>query len=70
VFRRWPVPHAFLLSEGEGDLRHDCASFLLAHGVPAMVVMAVLGHSQISLTMDTYSHVAPALLAPSIHAVT
>ncbi|HEV2108522.1 MAG TPA: site-specific integrase [Thermomicrobiales bacterium] len=41
------------------DLRHCCASLLLAQGVPPRVVMEILGHSQISLTMDTYSHVMP-----------
>jgi integrase len=44
------------------DLRHSCASLLLAQGVPARVVMEVLGHSTITLTMNTYSHVIPALL--------
>lgn len=43
------------------DLRHACASLLLAQGVHPRVVMEVLGHSQISLTMNTYSHVIPAL---------
>jgi integrase len=43
------------------DLRHCCASLLLAQHVPMRVVMEILGHSQISLTMDTYSHVMPAL---------
>jgi integrase len=43
------------------DLRHSCASLLLLQGVPARVVMEVLGHSQIALTMNTYSHVMPAL---------
>ena len=43
------------------DLRHTCASLLLAQGVHPRVVMEILGHSQISLTMDTYSHVIPAL---------
>jgi integrase len=41
------------------DLRHACASFLLAQGVHPRVVMELLGHSQISLTMETYSHVMP-----------
>ena len=41
------------------DLRHACASFLLAQGIHPRVVMELLGHSQISLTMDTYSHVIP-----------
>ena len=43
------------------DCRHACASFLLAQGIPARVVVDILGHSQISLTMNTYSHVMPAL---------
>ena len=43
------------------DLRHACASLLLSQGVPARVVMETLGHSQISLTLNTYSHVIPAL---------
>ncbi|HEY6418687.1 MAG TPA: site-specific integrase [Candidatus Binataceae bacterium] len=41
------------------DLRHSAASFLLAQGVHPRVVMEILGHSQISLTMNTYSHVLP-----------
>ena len=41
------------------DLRHTAASLLLAQNVPARVVMEILGHSQIALTMNTYSHVAP-----------
>ena len=43
------------------DLRHTSASLLLAQGVHPRVVMEILGHSQISITMDTYSHVMPAL---------
>ena len=43
------------------DLRHTCASLLLAQGVHPRVVMEILGHSQISMTMDTYSHVMPVL---------
>jgi integrase len=43
------------------DLRHACASLLLSQGVPARVVMETLDHSQISLTLNTYSHVIPAL---------
>ncbi|MEV0723932.1 tyrosine-type recombinase/integrase [Micromonospora purpureochromogenes] len=43
------------------DARHTAASILLAQGVPARVVMELLGHSQIGLTLGTYSHVAPEL---------
>lgn len=42
------------------DLRHSCASLLLAQKVPHKVVMETLGHSQISLTMR-YSHMIPEL---------
>lgn len=42
-------------------LRHTAASLLLARGVHPRVVMEILGHSQISLTLNTYSHVIPAL---------
>jgi integrase len=41
------------------DLRHTCASLLLAQGVSPRVVMDVLGHSQLSITMDLYSHGMP-----------
>jgi integrase len=40
------------------DLRHGCASLLMAQGVHPRVVMEVLGHSTISTTMNVYSHVA------------
>jgi site-specific recombinase XerD len=40
-------------------LRHACASLLLVQGVHPRVVMETLGHSQISLTTNTYSNVLP-----------
>ena len=43
------------------DLRHTAATLLLAQGVGPRTIMEVLGHSQISLTLDTYAHVLPAL---------
>lgn len=42
------------------DLRHSCASLLLAAGERPRVVAELLGHSTKKLTMDTYSHVLPA----------
>ncbi|MYS05200.1 tyrosine-type recombinase/integrase [Streptomyces sp. SID6041] len=39
------------------DARHGCATLLTAAGVAPRVVMEILGHSQISLTMDVYTHV-------------
>lgn len=43
------------------DLRHSCATLLLVQGVSPRVVMEILGHSQINVRMNTYSHVIPAL---------
>ena len=43
-------------------LRHTCAMLLMEEGIPATLVMDQLGHSGIALTMDTYSHVMPAIL--------
>ncbi|MFE9310362.1 tyrosine-type recombinase/integrase [Streptomyces sp. NPDC088353] len=39
------------------DLRHACASLLLAQGVDARTIMETLGHSTITMTLDTYAHV-------------
>lgn len=43
------------------DLRHTHATLLLQAGVNPKVVQERLGHSQISLTLDTYSHVVPSV---------
>jgi len=43
------------------DARHTAATLLLTQGVPARVVMELLGHSQITLTLGTYTHVVPEL---------
>jgi integrase len=43
------------------DLRHCAASLLLAGGVAPRTIMGILGHSQISLTMNTYAHLSPGL---------
>jgi integrase len=43
------------------DLRHSAATLLLGMGVHPKVVQELLGHSHISMTMDTYSHVLPGM---------
>lgn len=43
------------------DLRHTCASLLLAAGENPKVVSERLGHASVTLTLDTYSHVLPGL---------
>ncbi|WP_261956234.1 tyrosine-type recombinase/integrase [Streptomyces nigrescens] len=40
------------------DARHGCATLLTAAGVAPRVLMEILGHSQISMAMDVYTHVA------------
>lgn len=43
------------------DLRHTCATLLLAKDVHPKLVQALLGHASIGITMDLYSHWAPAM---------
>jgi integrase len=43
------------------DLRHTYATIALTAGAQAKVVAERLGHSTIGITLDTYSHVMPAL---------
>ena len=38
------------------DLRHSCASLLLANGVPLKYIQEWLGHSDIGTTANIYSH--------------
>ncbi len=49
------------------DLRHGCASLQLAMGIPPRVIMENLGHSDIRLTMNTYSHVFSELQRDAAH---
>jgi len=62
----WKSWKALLALAGVRDARlhvarHTAATLLLQQGVPARVAMQILGHSQISLTLGTYSHVVPEL---------
>jgi integrase len=41
------------------DLRHTHASWLLSAGVPVTAVSRRLGHANVSMTLDVYSHVMP-----------
>ncbi len=43
------------------DLRHTFATLALQAGEHPKVVSEILGHSSISITLDTYSHVIPAM---------
>lgn len=64
--RDWKDWKALLRSAGVRDARvhdarHTAATLLLQQGVAARVAMEVLGHSQIGLTLGTYTHVVPEL---------
>ncbi len=48
------------------DLSHSTATLLLSEGVHLKVVQEILGHSEISMTMDTYSHVLPTMQQEAI----
>jgi integrase len=41
------------------DLRHTCASLLIAQGASVKAVQAQLGHTTASITLDTYGHLFP-----------
>ncbi len=43
------------------DLRHSCATLLLIAEENPKVVSERLGHSNIALTLNTYSHVLPTM---------
>lgn len=43
------------------DLRHTSATLMLAAGVHPKVMQERLGHSDINITLDIYSHVLPAM---------
>jgi integrase len=57
ILERAKLPPDFRLY----DLRHSCATLLLAAGEHPKVVSERLGHASITLTLDVYSHVLPTM---------
>ena len=53
ILKSAKLPQGFRLY----DLRHSCATLLLAAGEHPKVVSERLGHATVTLTLDTYSHV-------------
>jgi len=43
------------------DLRHTCATLLLSQEVNPKIVQERLGHSDIAMTLNRYSHVTPTM---------
>lgn len=57
ILKRAELPQDFRLY----DLRHSCATLLLAAGEHPKVVSERLGHASVTLTLDVYSHVLPTM---------
>ena len=51
------------------DLRHTAATLLLGQNVNVKVVSEMLGHSQIAITLDLYSHVTPGMQRQAVDAL-
>jgi integrase len=51
------------------DLRHSCATLLLGEGIHPKIVSDLLGHSQIGITLDLYSHVTATMHAGAAEAM-
>ncbi len=51
------------------NLRHTCASLLLSQGVHPKLVQELLGHADITTTLNTYSHVIPSLRGETASAI-
>ena len=43
------------------DLRHTCATLMIANGVDPKTIQAWLGHSDIQVTLNTYAHCLPSM---------
>ncbi len=43
------------------DLRHTCATLLLSRNTHPKYVQELLGHANIKITLDTYSHAIPGM---------
>jgi integrase len=51
------------------DLRHTHATLLLSKGVNIKVISERLGHSNIKVTLDTYSHVLPTMQEEAVRKI-
>ncbi len=51
------------------DLRHTAATIWLLKGVHPKIVQEALGHSTITITLDTYSHVLPSMQDRAVKAM-
>ncbi len=52
------------------DLRHSFATIALTNGIHVKVIQEILGHSDIKVTLETYSHVLPVVHENSMAKIT
>ena len=69
VVLKWFLDKAGLPPIRFHDLRHSSATMLLGMKVHPKVVQEILGHSQIAITMDIYSHVLPTMQEEAMNKV-
>lgn len=48
------------------ELRHSCATILFAQGVDPKLIQTILRHANISITLDTYTHLLPGATASAL----
>ena len=60
AFASWTAPRHL------HTLRHTAATLLLAEGEHPKVVQELLGHGQVSITLDRYSHMTPRLMSNTV----
>ncbi|MDL2294733.1 site-specific integrase [Ruminococcaceae bacterium OttesenSCG-928-D13] len=68
-FPRWMEKNGFRRLRFH-DLRHSCASLLLANGVPLKQIQEWLGHSSFKITADAYAHLEYASKIAAANAMT
>ncbi len=51
------------------DLRHTNATLMLRNAIPAKIVSAMLGHSTVGITLDTYSHMMTDMQDDAVSAI-
>lgn len=67
---RWRVRRVDVPTIRLHDLRHTHATLLLEAGVPIKVVSERLGHASVSMTLDVYAHVLPAMEVDAVERFT
>lgn len=64
-FILWPVGHARKIRYY--DMRHTTATLLVEAGVEPAIVAAIIGHTDVNFTMETYVHLKPAKLVAAVN---